>query len=102
MSADGFQVLMSALLKAAGVFQEQSGVLGNVMPGDGLAVPDGGGAGVNQAMQQAVQLLGTRNAQLAAAISHHSTLLRQAHTTYAHAEKDLENLATEITNPDAI
>lgn len=93
---------MSALLTAAGVFQEKSVMLGNVMPADGPAVPDGGGVGVNQAMQQAVQLLGTRNAQLATAISHHSTLLQQAHTTYAHAEKDLEKLATEITNPDPI
>jgi hypothetical protein len=102
MSTDGFTVLMSDLLKAADVFQFQSGVLSTVMPADGPVVPDGGGVGINQAMQQATQLLGTKNAQLAAAISRHATGLRDAHAKYANSETDLSNLATEITNPDSI
>jgi 4-aminobutyrate aminotransferase-like enzyme len=102
MSADGFKVLMSDLLKAADVFQDQSGVLSTVMPADGPVVPDGGGAGINQAMQAAVQQLGTNNAQLAAAIGRHATRLRDAHAEYANTESHLADLAYEITNPDAI
>ena len=102
MSANGFQVLMSDLLKAADVFQEQSGVLSRVMPAGGPAVPNGGGADVNTAMQAAVRLLGTMNAQLAAAISQHATRLRDAHAKYANSESDIENLAYQITNPDSI
>jgi hypothetical protein len=102
MSANDFQVLMSALLNAADVFQEQSGVLSNVMPADGPVVPDGGATDINQAMQAATQLLGTKNAQLAAAISQHATGLRDAHAKYANSESDLAKLAYEITNPDTI
>lgn len=102
MGTDGFKVLMSDLLKAADVFQQQSGVLSRVMPGDGPVVPDGGASDINQAMQAAAQLLGTKNAQLAAAISQHGTLLQDAHAKYANSESDLANLAYQITNPDAI
>jgi hypothetical protein len=102
MSANGFQVLMSDLLKAADVFSVQSGVLSRVMPDDGPVVPDGGGAGINQAMQQAARQLGTENAQLAAAISQHATRLREAHAKYANSESDVANLAYQITNPDSI
>lgn len=102
MSTNGFQVLMSDLLKAADVFQVQSGVLSRVMPDDGPAVPDGGGAAINQAMQQATRQLGAENAQLAAAISQHATRLREAHATYANSESDIEKLAYQITNPDKI
>ncbi len=102
MSADGFQVLMSALLKAADVFQEQSGVLSRVMPADGPVVPDGGGADINQAMQAAARLLGTMNASLAAAISQHATGLGDAHAKYANSESGVAKLAYEITNPDSI
>jgi predicted component of type VI protein secretion system len=102
MSTNGFQVLMSDLLNAATVFQEQSGVLSRVMPAGGPVVPDGGGADINQAMQAATQKLGSLNAQLAAAISQHATRLREAHTEYANSENDVENLAYQITNPDSI
>jgi hypothetical protein len=102
MSADGFKVLMSDLLEAAGVFQDQSGVLSTLMPADGPAVPDGGGADINQAMQAAAQQLGTNNAQLAAAIGRHAIRLRDAHATYANTEGHLAKLAYEITNPDPI
>jgi Family of unknown function (DUF6317) len=102
MSANGFKVLMSDLLKAADVFQDQSGVLSRLMSADGPDVPDGGGADINQAMQEAAQQLGTDNAELAAAISRHATRLRDAHATYANAEGHLAKLAYEITNPDPI
>lgn len=102
MSANGFQVLMSDLLKAADVFQEQSGVLSRVMPAGGPAVPNGGGADVNTAMQAAVRLLGTMNAQLAAAISQHATRLRDAHAKYANSDIDVASLANQIINPDKI
>lgn len=102
MSADGFQVLMSDLLKAADVFQGQSGVLSEVMSADGPVVPDGGGADIDQAMQAAARQLGTMHAQLAAAISQHATRLREAHARYAKSESDLAKLAYQITNPDTI
>jgi predicted component of type VI protein secretion system len=102
MSAHGFQVLMSQLLTAAGMFQEESGVLSRVMPADGPVVRDAGGADINQAMQTAVGKLGTMNAQLAAAILQHATRLQDAHTKYANDESDLANLAFKITNPDSI
>lgn len=102
MSGDDFQVLLSALLKAAQVFQEQSAALSNVIPADGPVVRDGGGADVNHAMQAAASQLGTMNAQLAAAIGQHATRLQGAHATYANSEGDISKLAYDITNPDSI
>jgi hypothetical protein len=102
MSGDDFQVLMSDLLKAAKLFQEQSSVLSNVIPPDGPVVRDGGGADVNHAMQAAASQLGTMNAQLAAAIGQHATRLQDAHTKYANDEGDIAKLAYDITNPDSI
>jgi len=93
---------MSSLLKAADVFQGQSGVLGNVLPADGPGIADAGGADINQAMQAAARQLGTMNAQLAAAISQHATRLLDAHAKYENSESDVAKLAYEITNPDSI
>jgi Family of unknown function (DUF6317) len=102
MSGDDFQVLMSDLLVAAGVFQQESAALSNVIPPDGPTVRDGGGADVNHAMQAAASTLGTMNAQLAGAINQHATDLHDAHTTYANSEGDIAKLAYEIRNPDPI
>ena len=102
MSGDDFQVLMSDLLTAVGKFQQESVALSNVIPPEGPAIRDGGGADVNHAMLAAAQTLGAMNARLAAAINQHATDLQDAHTTYANSEGDIAKLAYEIRNPDTI
>jgi hypothetical protein len=102
MSSDGFQVFLAQLLKASSAFDEQSGVLNAVMPGNGPACPDGGSADINHAMQGAAGLLGLLHANLATVIGQHGTRLLAAHKIYSVTEKNLSQIATDITVPGAV
>jgi hypothetical protein len=102
MADHDFSVFMADLLRAAGVFRQQSGLLSQIMPGGGGAVPNAGSQDVDSAMRQAAQLPGELHSQLASAISHHGTDLRDAYDTYDKTDIQLSQLAGRITNPDTI
>jgi Family of unknown function (DUF6317) len=86
MSAAGFQVFLSDLQKASGVFHTESGTFGAIMPDNGPACPDGGSADIDQAMQAAMKLLGLLHAQMASVIQAHSVKLQDAHDNYERVD----------------
>jgi 4-aminobutyrate aminotransferase-like enzyme len=92
-----FSVVMNDLLTAADAFQQQSGVLSQMMPSDGpQPVPSGGDTAIDNAMHQAAQLLGELHSQLATAISRHGTDLQDAHDKYYKTETQLGQVASEL------
>lgn len=101
-----FSVVMNDLLTAANAFQQQSGVLTQIMPGGGpQPVPSGGDTAIDNAMRQAAQLLGELHSQLATAISRHGTDLQDAHNKYYKTETQLSQVASELIktiSPDPI
>lgn len=97
MSGAGFQVVLPDLERMAGVFRRESTVLGAIMPADGPPCPDGGGAGIDAAMNAAVSLLGILHQQLAAVIGEHAGKLQAAHDNYENTETGLAQLAARLT-----
>jgi hypothetical protein len=102
VSSQGFQVFLADLLSGADVFQEQSGVLGKIIPPGGPACPDGGSPDVDQAMRAAAQVLASLQSQLGTAVDQHATRLRGAYDKYAKTDANLASLAYEITNPGTV
>jgi hypothetical protein len=99
MSSDGFKVFMADLLTASNVFQEQSGVLGALMPVTGPAHPDGGSSDINQALLGAADTVGLLNTQLTVVLAQHAERLQAAHQTYSKSDTSVSKLAYEITDP---
>lgn len=86
MSAAGFQVFLSDLQKASGVFHSESGTFEAIMPDSGPACPDGGSGDIDQAMKAAMNLLGLLHSQMATVIGQHSVKLQDAHDNYERVD----------------
>jgi hypothetical protein len=96
--SDGFQVVMSDLQTAAGVFGAESKTLAAVMPIGGPVGPDGGSAAFDGALRTVTEALGALNAQLSDVIAQHGRKLQTAHDNYQHAEISLTQLSQELTS----
>src|ERR1035438_1380787 len=112
--SDGFQVVMSELLSASGVFERESGTLMGAVPGGGPQAPDGGDGVINAAMSDVLRAAGLttgqvaagidspppneRTGQLAAVIDSHSQKLRTAYDRYHSADESSTQLAQQLTS----
>lgn len=102
MSGSGYQVVLSDLQNMAGVFQRQSLVFEDIMPGGGPPCPNGGAGDINPAMDAAVQLLGLLHQQMAGVIGQHASKLQAAHDHYENTDTSLAKLVTAVTNPGTV
>jgi hypothetical protein len=66
--SDGFQVTMTDLRQAAGVFRAEAGTFAAIMPGGGPASVDGGSAELNDALSLVLGAVGGLHTQLAGVI----------------------------------
>jgi len=97
----GFQVVISDLQTAAGVFGTGSKTLAAVMPIGGPACPSGGSAAFDGALRTVTEAIGALNAQLSAVIAQHGQKLQTAHDNYQHAEITLTQLSHDLTIADS-
>jgi hypothetical protein len=95
--SDGFQVTMTDLLQAAGVFRAEGQSFEAIMPDGGPAAVDGGSSEFDGALTEVLGALGGLHTQLAGIISQHAGKLEAAYQTYRNAEdaivKDSEAIA---------
>jgi hypothetical protein len=96
--SDGFQVVMSELLSASGVFERESGTLMGAVPGGGPQAPDGGDGVINAAMSDVLRAAALTTGQLAAVIDSHSQKLRTAYDRYHSADESSTQLAQQLTS----
>jgi hypothetical protein len=96
--SDGFQVVMSDLLSASGVFERESATLKGAVPGGGPRAADGGDGVINAAMSDVLRAAALTTGQLAAVIDSHSQKLRTAYDRYHDAEESNTQLAQQLTS----
>jgi Family of unknown function (DUF6317) len=84
--SDGFQVTMTGLQQAAGVFRAEAGTFAAIMPSRGPASVDGGSAEINDALSLVLGAIGGLHTQLAGVIDQHGGKLEAAYGTYRDAE----------------
>lgn len=85
--SDGFSVVRSDLLDAAGVFGRQSRVLSDVAPGPGPHAADGGDGVIDAALAGALRAAALTTGQLAAVVGEQAQKLRAAHDGYEQTER---------------
>ena len=95
--SDGFQVTMTGLQQAAGVFRAEAGTFAAIMPSGGPASVDGGSAEINDALSLVLPPLGGLHTQLAAVIGGHAGKLEAAYGTYRDAEDANVTMSQAIT-----
>ncbi len=95
--SDGFQVVMSELLSASGVFESESRTPKGAVPDGGPRAPDGGDGVINAALSDVLRAAGLTTGQLAAVIDSHSQKLRTAYDRYHSAEETNTQLAQQLT-----
>jgi uncharacterized protein DUF6317 len=95
--SNGFQVVTSELLTAAGTFEKESRALSGAVPGGGLHAPDGGDGAVNAALSDALRAASLTTGQFAAVIGDYGRKLSAAHERYEATEKANAGLARQIT-----
>lgn len=84
--SDGFQVTMTDLLQAAGVFRSEGRAFEAVMPDGGPASADGGSSEFNGALAEVLGAIGGLHTQLAGIIGQHADKLEAAYHTYRDTE----------------
>jgi hypothetical protein len=94
---DGFQVTMTDLRQAAGVFRAEAGTFAAIMPGGGPASVDGGSAEINDALSLVLAAIGGLHTQLAEVIGGHAGKLAAAYGTYRDAEDANVEMSEAIT-----
>lgn len=95
--SDGFQVVTSELLTAAGTFEKESRVLSGIVPSGGLHAPDGGDSVINAALSDALRAAALTTGQFAAVVSDYGRKLSAAHERYEATEKANASLARQVT-----
>jgi hypothetical protein len=95
--SDGFQVTMTGLRQAAGVFRAEAGTFAAIMPSGGPASVDGGSAELNDALSLLLEAFGGLHSQLAALIAQHAGKLEAAYGTYRDAEDANVTMSEAIT-----
>jgi len=94
--SDGFQVVMSDLLAASGVFESESRTLADAVAGGGPHAPDGGDGVINAVMSDALRAAVMTTRQLAAVVDSHSQKLRTAYDRYHGAEETNAQLGQQL------
>jgi hypothetical protein len=94
--SDGFQVIMTDLQQAAGVFRTEAGTFAAIMPATGPVSVDGGGAEINDALSLVLAAIGGLHTQLAAVIGGHADKLETAYGTYRDAEDAIIEMSEAI------
>jgi hypothetical protein len=94
--SDGFQVVMSDLLSASGVFERESGKLKSAVPHGWPRPVDGGDGVINAALSNALHAASLTTGQLAAVINEHSAKLHAAYERYHSAEESNTQLCHQL------
>ena len=94
---DGFQVTMTDLREAAGVFRAEAGTFAAIMPGGGPASVDGGSAEINDALSLVLAAIGGLHTQLAEVVGGYAGKLAAAYGTYRDAEDANVKMSEAIT-----
>lgn len=97
--SDGFQVTMTELPQAAGIFRTEAGTFESIMPDQGPASVDGGSADVTGALSLVLEAIGGLHTQLAAIIGQHADKLETAYRTYRDAEDAIVRESQAIATP---
>jgi hypothetical protein len=82
----GFRAVLPELLGVSGVFERESRMLSDVVPGAGPQVPDGGDGLINAALADAVRAAALTTGQYAAVVGGFGQKLRTAHDQYEAAD----------------
>jgi hypothetical protein len=96
MSDGGFQVIMSEVLSASGVFGRESRTLASAVPDGGPRAVDGGDGVINAALSDALRTASLTTRQLAAVIEEHSQKLHTAYERYCSTEETNTQLALQL------
>jgi Family of unknown function (DUF6317) len=94
--SDGFQVVMSDLLSASGVFEREAGTLKSVVANGGPRAPNGGNGVINAAISNALRAASLTTGQLAAVIDEHSAKLHVAYERYHSTEETNTQLCHQL------
>jgi hypothetical protein len=100
--SDGFQVTMTELLQAAGVFRSEGRTFEMIMPDGGPAPANGGSGDFNGALAEVLEALGGLHIQLAAIIGQHADKLETAYQTYRSAEDAIVRESEGIATPSLV
>ena len=95
--SDGFQVTMTGLQQAAGVFRAEAGTFAAIMPSGGPASVDGGSAEINDALSLVLGAIDGLHTQLSGVIDQHGGKLEAAYGTYRDAEDANVTMSEAIT-----
>ena len=96
---EAFQVTMTDLLQAAGVFRSEGGIFEAIMPDGGPAGVDGGSSELNGALGVALWAIGGLHTQLAGIIGQHAGKLEAAYRSYRDAEDTIVRESEAIAIP---
>lgn len=97
--SDGFQVTMTDLLQAVGVFRDESTTFAAIMPVEGPSSVDAGSAEVNGGLTEVLEAIGGLHTQLADIIHQHSDKLETAYRTYRNAEDAIVRESQAVATP---
>ena len=95
--SDGFQVTMTGLQQAVGVFRAETGTFAAIMPSGFPASVDGGSAEINDALSLVLAAFGGLHSQLAGVIGGQAGKLEAAYGTYRDAEDANVTMSEAIT-----
>ena len=95
--SDGFQVTMTGLQQAAGVFRAEAATFAAIMPSGGPASVDGGSAEINDALSLVLGAIDGLHTQLSGVIDQHGGKLEAAYGTYRDAEDANVTMSEAIT-----
>lgn len=96
MSNPELKVFLGDVSAAAAAFETEATSLGNTSPTGGLAVPDGGGDTIDNAMTQAVQLLTSHHSQLVTALKDRARSLQSAYNVYKNTDVQISQVTSDL------